>query len=267
MYIPSDYIQKNRALWNKRTLYHFDAAFYDVSGFMKGNSSLRSIELDLLGTIEGQTILHLQCHFGLDTLSLARMGACATGVDVSDIAIDKARELARQVQLNASFICCDVYELPSCLEQQFDIVFSSYGTIGWLPDLDKWAQVVAHYMKPGGKFVFVEFHPVVWMFDAGFSQVRYSYFNKETIIETEHATYADEHADINMEAIGWNHSMDEVLQSLLDKGLRLSCIKEYDFSPYRIAPVMTDVNGKGCYQVQGLEGKLPLTYALVMHKP
>jgi ubiquinone/menaquinone biosynthesis C-methylase UbiE len=109
--------------------------------------------------------LHLQCHFGQDTLSMSRMGAQTTGVDLSDKAIDAARKLNQEINQQATFICCNIYDLPQHLDQQFDIVFTSYGTIGWLPDLNQWAALIARYLKPGGKFVFAEFHPVVWMFD------------------------------------------------------------------------------------------------------
>jgi SAM-dependent methyltransferase len=181
----SDYIDKNKALWNKRTDYHFQSQFYNVDKFIKGESSLNEIELALLGDVANKTILHLQCHFGQDTLSLARLGAIATGVDLSDKAIEKAKELAEKINSNARFICCNIYDLPGYLHEKFDIVFTSYGTIGWLPDLNKWAKLIADYLKPGGTFILVEFHPVVWMFDSDFTKIEYSYFKKEPIVELE----------------------------------------------------------------------------------
>ena len=177
-----DYIAINRALWDQKTEHHFNSEFYDVEGFLQGRSSLNDIELELLGSVSGKTVLHLQCHFGQDTLSLARLGAHVTGVDLSGAAIAKARELNDTLGLGAQFICCDLYELPGILDNQFDIVFTSYGTIGWLPDINRWAQVVAKYLKPGGQFVFVDFHPVVWMFSNDFSRVQYAYFNGGPIV-------------------------------------------------------------------------------------
>jgi 2-polyprenyl-3-methyl-5-hydroxy-6-metoxy-1,4-benzoquinol methylase len=115
----------------------------------------KSIELELLGNVKGLSILHLQCHFGQDSLSLARMGAHVTGIDLSDKAIKTAQELNAELHLNAEFICSDIYDLPQHLNKQFDIVFTSYGTIGWLPDLNKWAQIIHHFLKPEGKFIFV----------------------------------------------------------------------------------------------------------------
>ena len=146
----SNYLEINRQSWNSRTDTHLKSDFYDLSGFMEGKSSLNAIELDLLGDVKGKSILHLQCHFGQDTISLARMGAHAVGMDLSDRAIGHAKRLAGETAAGATFICCDVYDLPNHLDRPFDIVFSSYGTIGWLPDLDRWANVVSRFLKPGG---------------------------------------------------------------------------------------------------------------------
>ena len=159
-----DYLEINRKSWNNRVDVHLKSDFYDVEGFLKGESSLNDIELGLLGDIKGKSILHLQCHFGQDTISLGRLGANVTGVDLSDKAIDHAKILAGKANVNATFICCDIYDLPAHLNEQFDIIFTSYGVIGWLPDMNKWAQIISNYLKPNGKFVFVEFHPIVWMF-------------------------------------------------------------------------------------------------------
>ena len=159
----NNYIELNRESWNNRVEPHLKSEFYNLELFLKGKNSLNEIELNLLGEIKGKSILHLQCHFGQDTISLSRLGAKVTGVDLSDKSIEKARELATQTNSDAQFICCDLYDLPNHLDQQFDFVFSSYGTIGWLPDLDKWAKVISSFLKPTGKFIFVEFHPVVWL--------------------------------------------------------------------------------------------------------
>jgi len=191
-----DYIEINKQSWNNRTEFHVNSAFYDMDAFLKGKSSLNNIELNVLGDIKGKSILHLQCHFGQDSISLQRLGAEVVGVDLSDKSIAKAKEIALKTNSNAKFICSDIYSLPNCLDQQFDMVYTSYGTIGWLPDLDKWASVVQHFLKPGGKFVFVEFHPVVWMFDDDFDKIGYNYFNSGAIVETESGTYADRNAEL-----------------------------------------------------------------------
>ncbi|MBK8701956.1 MAG: class I SAM-dependent methyltransferase [Saprospiraceae bacterium] len=258
---PSNYLEVNKSSWNKRTELHVDSAFYDVQSFKEGKSSLNDIELKLLGSLEGKSVLHLQCHFGMDTLSMARMGAEVTGMDLSDKAIDKARELAEELELNARFICCDVYDLPQHLDEQFDVVFTSYGTIGWLPDIDRWAEVVAHFLKPGGQFVFAEFHPVVWMFDNDFETIFYPYFKAAAIVESESGSYGAPDAKEQIDSITWNHGLAEVITPLLQKGLRLTAFEEYDYSPYNCFRNTIEVS-PGKFQIRGLEGKIPMVYAL-----
>ena len=119
-----------------------------------------------------------------------RLGAKATGIDLSDNAINYAQNMAKELEIDTRFICSDIYELPNVLDDKFDIVFTSYGVIGWLPDLKEWAKVAAHFLKPGGQFIMVEFHPVVWMFDDDFSSIDYSYFKGAEIIEQLEGSYA-----------------------------------------------------------------------------
>ena len=256
-----DYIAKNRKGWNNKVSFHLQSDFYNVAGFLEGESSLREIELGLLGGLTGKSILHLQCHFGLDTLSLARMGANVTGVDLSDKAIEKARELAKETDLPARFICCDLYELPNHLNEKFDLVFTTYGTIGWLPDLDKWASLISHYLKPGGELLFVEFHPVVWMFDEDFDRVAYDYFKSKPIIETETGTYADPSAPLKQELVSWNHGLGEVLSNLLEAGLEIAFFEEYDYSPYNCFQHSVEFEPKK-YRIKHLENKIPMIFAI-----
>ncbi|MGA9294845.1 MAG: class I SAM-dependent methyltransferase, partial [Ignavibacteriaceae bacterium] len=226
------YKELNKIAWNIKTDIHFNSDFYDNISFIKGRNSLNSIETDLLGNVNGKTILHLQCHFGQDTISLNRMGAISTGVDISDKAVKRARELAAATKSDADFICCDIYDLPGHLNKKFDIVFTSYGTIGWLPDLNKWANIISGFLKPGGKFVFVEFHPVVWMFDDDFKFVKYRYFNSGPIIESVEGTYADKNSKVMQKYVCWNHSISEVINSLLNNNLVITSFNEFDYSPY-----------------------------------
>lgn len=261
-----NYLEVNRAAWNKRASVHFASEFYDVPAFIAGKSSLNSIELGLLGDITGKTLLHLQCHFGQDTISLQRLGAVATGIDLSDESIRLARELAGKTGSDARFVCSDVYALPENLSGEFDWAFSSYGTIGWLPDLKKWAGVIRHFLKPGGKFLLVEFHPQVWMFDDEFSYIQYSYFNTTPIVEEITGTYADRNAPEKYAEISWNHSFQDILKSLLDEGLQLRDFREYNYSPYNCFRKMVEAE-PGKFQIQGMEGKLPMVYALTVEKP
>ena len=259
------YLDINRASWNSRTDSHLKSEFYDLPGFLRGRSSLNEIELDLLDDIQGKTILHLQCHFGQDTISLSRLGAEVTGVDLSDKAIESARKIAEQTNVDVRFICCDLYDLPNHLDQQFDYVFTSYGTIGWLPDLDKWAKVISRFLKPDGKFVFVEFHPVVWMFDDNFEKIGYRYFNSGAIIETQTGTYADKNAAITQEYVMWNHGISEVVNSLIKNGLQIVQLDEFDYSPYNCFNGTIEFE-KNKYRIELLEDKIPMVYAIVAIK-
>jgi ubiquinone/menaquinone biosynthesis C-methylase UbiE len=258
-----DYKRLNKELWNNKTEVHYNSDFYDNENFIKGKSSLNSIELELLGDVRGKKILHLQCHFGQDSISLARLGAEVTGIDLSDKAIGKAIELAEITGTSdqCTFVESDVYELPNVLEDSFDIVFTSYGTVTWLPDTDKWAGVIAHYLKPGGQFVFAEFHPVVWMFNEDFDDVGYNYFNAGPIFETEEGTYTDRDADLRQDFIGWNHNMAEVITSLLNQNLRLDVLQEFDYSPYDCF-AHTEEFEKGKYRIKHQENNIPLVYAI-----
>ena len=261
----NNYIDINRALWNERTIHHIKSDFYDMEGFLAGKSSLKDIELSLLGDIKGKTLLHLQCHFGQDTLSLARMGAKVTGVDLSDKAIDTANELAAQLQQDARFIRSDIYDLPNVHNEQYDIVFTSYGTIGWLPDIRRWAGVVSKFLKPGGQFVFAEFHPAVWMFDNDFKEVFYSYFNVEPIIEEETGTYANKNASLETKTITWNHPTSEVLNALIQSGLEINSFNEYDYSPYNCFNE-TEEFEPGKFRIKHLQNKIPMVFSLTATK-
>ncbi len=260
-----NYIEINRQSWNNRVDTHINSEFYDLEGFINGKTSLNSIELDLLGDINGKTILHLQCHFGQDTISLSRLGAEVIGVDLSDKAIDCAKKIAKDTNSNTDFICCDVYDLPKYLDKQFDIVFTSYGTIGWLPDLNKWAEIISRYLKPNGKFVFVEFHPVVWMFDDNFEKIGYNYFNSGAIVESENGTYADKTADISQEYVAWNHGLGEVVNSLIKNGLEINNLDEYDYSPYNCFNKTIEIAPKK-YRIKHLGDKIPMVYSILAKK-
>ncbi|MGH2622602.1 MAG: class I SAM-dependent methyltransferase, partial [Sphingobacterium sp.] len=163
------------------------------------------------------------------------------------------------------FICCDIYALENYLDQQFDIVFTSYGTISWLPDLDKWGKLIAKFLKPQGKFIFVEFHPVVWMFDEQFEKIEYNYFNAAAIIETENGTYADKHAAISQSYVTWNHSISEVVGGLLINSIALTNLQEYDYSPYNIFSSMVEFEPKK-YRIRHLDNKIPMVYSIVGKK-
>lgn len=256
-----EYLKLNKETWNNKVDMHYESAFYDNTTFNNGRNSLNDIETELLGDVSGKTILHLQCHFGQDTVSFSRLGAKATGVDFSEKAIEKALELARINKTDTKFILSDVYSLPEVLNEKFDIVFTSYGTIGWLPDIEKWASVIAQFLKPGGIFVFAEFHPVIWMFDNDFTHVAYNYFKDEVIVEHEEGTYADRSKNTRFTTMTWNHSISSVFSALMDAGVNVKIFKEYNYSPYNCF-LHTEEFSPGKYRIKSLGNKVPMVYAL-----
>jgi 2-polyprenyl-3-methyl-5-hydroxy-6-metoxy-1,4-benzoquinol methylase len=244
-----DYFGTNKKTWEKKVPIHAESSFYDVPSFLNGKSSLNSYELDALGDVNGKSLLHLQCHFGQDTLSWARMGALATGVDISEEAITLSRKLNKQLGLSAEFVCCNVLDTSMHIQEQFDIIFTSYGVIGWLPDLKPWALMIAQRLKSGGTFYMVEFHPIVWMFDyTGDKPVmKYGYHQDEAVYEEYEGTYAQADAAIISKEYGWNHGLGEVVSALIDAGLKIEILREHDASPY---DVLSDLvkNENGLYE-------------------
>ena len=240
---------------------HEKSAFYDVAGFKAGKTTLNPLELEELGDVKNKTLLHLQCHFGLDTLSWAREGAKVTGIDFSEKAITLAKNLAEELSLDARFICSDVYALPENLQGRFDVVFTSYGALPWLPNLEKWANVVAHFLKPGGVFYLAEFHPVLWMFDNDMRRLTYPYFNHGAIVEEANGTYADRDAPICNQEITWNHGLGEVISALTGQGLRIEFVHELPYSFYNAFASAVRA-ADGFYRLKNYENILPLTYSI-----
>ena len=282
MEIYQSYFEENKQAWNKRTAIHKDSAFYDLDSFKKGKSSLNKIELEELGDVKGKTILHLQCHFGMDTMSWAREGAIVTGVDLSDEAINLAKEINTELNLNAKFICSNIYDLQKNAEAQryysspvgvpyqgnersswegADIVFTSYGTIGWLPDLDKWAEIVSYFLKPGGIFYIADFHPALWMMDENFEKVKYNYFNTEVITEEISGTYADRNAPIKSVEHGWNHPFSEIINALIKHKLQIVQFNEFPYSPYNCFNNM-EKGADGMWRIKGMDEKMPMMYSI-----
>ncbi|MBF4985924.1 class I SAM-dependent methyltransferase, partial [Nonlabens mediterrranea] len=155
----------NKNIWNKKAAIHFESEFYDKDAFAKAKNSLNSYELNALGDVKDKKLLHLQCHFGQDSLSWAHKGAVVTGVDISDEAIKLARKLSKELDIPAQFVCCNVLETSDYIKEKFDIIFTTYGTIGWLPDLKPWARMIYDRLNNGGIFYIVDFHPIAWMYD------------------------------------------------------------------------------------------------------
>ena len=259
------YFDSNKILWNKKTSIHKTSRFYDVDGFKSGKNVLNKIELTEIGDVKGKSLLHLQCHFGLDSMSWSRLGADVTGIDFSEEAIKEAKTICAQVGLDTQFICSNVYDLPDHLESGFDIVFTSYGVIGWLPDINRWAEIISRFLKPGGIFYMAEFHPYLWMLDDEFEDIKYSYFDDGVIEIDTKGTYTDRNADIEHKEYSWNHSMSEVISALLNQGLVLELMNEFEYSPYDCFP-NTIKNEDGNYYIKGYEKIIPMVYSIKARK-
>lgn len=256
------YFETNRGLWNGYAKINFGSDFYDVEGFKAGKTSLQQIEIDEMGDVAGKSLLHLQCHFGLDTMSWARMGARVTGADLSDDAISLARSLGEELHIKAKFINSNIYDLPKVLDGKFDIVFTSYGAICWLPDLRKWADVIKHFLKPGGVFYMVEFHPFIGILDYEKGTIAESYFyDSEPMTYEEQGNYADREADFRHRAYEWQHSLSDVVNAVVAAGLSLEFMHEFPFSPYDCFP-FAEESEPGKYMLKGRPNTMPFLFSL-----
>ena len=256
-----DFIEINRQCWNRRTDIHIGSAFYDMAGFKAGKSSLKPFELALLGDVAGRFILHLQCHFGQDTLSLIRMGAKATGVDFSESAIGVARETAEELSLSADFVLSNVLDLD--LGRTFDTVFASYGVLGWIPDVAEWMRIASRHLAPGGDLILVEFHPLIWLFDEK-AQVDY-FHSPEPDVETQQGSYTDGGEDVEITSCYWDHTLSDVLAGARQAGLEVTLFEEYDCSPYPLAGMVERASGE--HVLGDRRGqRLPHAYALRARK-
>jgi len=244
--------QSNQARWNELAPVHAQSAFYDLVGFRAGKCSLRSIEVEQLGCVDGQSLLHLQCHIGTDTLSWARRGAQVTGVDFSAPAIAQAHGLAQELDLAAQFICCDVYDLAEHLDGAFDIVFASYGVLHWLRDLDRWMQIVRHFLKPGGRFLLIDDHPI--------ARLRYVGSGRRFHFER---TYAEPHYQVSHTTTYlWYYTLADIINSTLRAGLALTRYNEYPFSFHALHPNLQP-HEDGWWYPPTPQGPVPLLFSLM----
>jgi SAM-dependent methyltransferase len=257
------YLKQNKALWNEITPLHEKSGMYDVAGFKAGRCTLKAIELVEMGDVKGKSLLHLQCHFGMDTLSWVRRGAKATGIDFSDKAIDLARKLSKETSIKADFIESDIYALPDVLKEQFDIVFTSYGVLTWLPDLDKWAQIVSHFLKPGGFFYIVEFHPFTLVFDDAQTgtkpEVTMPYFQLDEPLKFEHQPDYASGKMVETAEYGWQYPLGKVITSLINAGLRIEFLHEFPVTSYKALPYLKK-DKDGWWYLEG--DKLPLIFSI-----
>ncbi len=217
--------------------------------------------------MSGRSLLHLQCHFGLDTLSLARRGAVVTGVDFSESAIELASSLAAELELRARFIRSDVYDLTRVLHEQFDVVFTSYGVLCWLPDIPAWARVVSRFLRPGGRFVIVENHPVAACFEEmdGRLELTYPLFQREPFEWMATETYADPSVEMDPSPLyEWSWTVSGMVGALIDAGLRIQGLRELPISSWQRFPAMVK-DADGWWRLP--EDPLPLLVACRAVKP
>ncbi len=255
----------NRAWWDESVPHHVASASYDVPSFLRGKSSLRPLEIRAMGSVRGKALLHLQCHFGLDTLSWARRGAVATGADFSLPAIRAARRLARKAGIQATFIHSNVYDLPDSLEGRFDLVYTGKGAIGWLPDATRWAASVGRALKPGGKFFLIEDHPIAEVFNndgaATRLEPRSPYFGGRPVREEVEGTYATSATMRHHVNYGWIHPVSEILSALTTNGLEIESVQEYPFTFWRRFPFMTE-DTRGWWHLSPTDGLVPLMWSV-----
>lgn len=265
-----DAIRRN---WNERVPGHAASFFYDVDSFRRGKSSLQSLELEELGDVSGKALLHLQCHFGLDTMSWARIGAKATGVDFSEEAITLTRSLSEELYIGARFVLSNVYDLPEVLDEpgRYDILFTSYGVLCWLPDLTRWARVIAYFLRPGGSFYIVDGHPAGVIFDdrEGVTELKvdYPYFHSaEPMRFGPGPSYTDDGASTTTESYEWAHPMSEILNSIISAGLTIGFLHEFPFAGYQAYPMMGRGEG-GWWRLPKHQESVPLLSSLKATKP
>ncbi|MGI8755631.1 MAG: class I SAM-dependent methyltransferase [Acidimicrobiales bacterium] len=262
----------NRSWWDERALLHAASPFYDVEGFRDGRDSLQPFETALLGDVRGLRLLHLQCHFGLDSMSWARShGASVVGLDFSAPAIDIATALAGELAIDAHFVCADVYDAFEALgAEKFDVVYTGFGALNWLPDLTRWARVIAVLLRPGGRLLLSEFHPFSWVFGSGPDRTGFEvvddYFDQAPLHDDVSGTYADEAAATTHNAtIEYQHPLSEVLGALLEAGLTLEAFEEHDYTLFPQFPWLEHDAGR--YRVHEGAPRIPLIYALVARAP
>ncbi len=256
------YYESNQKLWDDKIEYHKESDFYRLEDFKNGWNSLKSIELNAMGDVKGKSLLHLQCHFGQDTLSWSRLGAKVTGVDFSAKAIQLAKELTEEIGEEANFVESNIMDLDENLKGEYDIVFTSYGTIGWLHDLDKWAANIKRFLKPGGTFLIADFHPFFYMFDWDINKIIYPYFHeKEPEFDISEGTYADKEAPIGGKEYFWAHPISDIISKLLKQGLTLELFEEYDYSPYDCFPNLKKMD-EDKYVYQGTKAVLPHVFCM-----
>ncbi|AGJ55817.1 class I SAM-dependent methyltransferase [Streptomyces sp. NPDC053741] len=265
---PEDWHEINRARWDERVPIHAAGDFYGLDAFLAGRDALRDFELAEVGDVTGRTLLHLQCHIGLDTLSWARHGAAhVVGLDFSGPAVETARGLARSLELpadRAAFVAADVYDAAQAVpDSSYDIVYTGLGALNWLPDVTRWAEVAASLVAPGGFLYLAEFHPFTdCLDDETGSTVTYDYFSREAWVDDSPGTYADLDAvTVHNRSVEWQHPVGEVVSALAAAGLRIEFLHEHDASLFPRYQVLKR-GGDGYYRFPSDRPRIPMMYSI-----
>lgn len=257
-----DYTKENKKWWNTVTPIHYKSELYNLKEFKKKKNSLISIEHEELGSIvKGKDMLHLMCHFGMDTLSWAKMGANTTGVDMSDKSVELAKKLSREIKVPAKFICSDIYELPNVLDKKFDIVFTSYGVLCWLKNIKKWARLINHFLKDGGVFYIVELHPFTNILSYDF-KLFYKYFKRGPYIDDSSGTYTDWDANVKGFTYEWSYTLSDVINVFINEGMKIDFVHEFPFTMYDQFPGFMEQNDKGQFVLKNKKIEIPLLFSL-----
>jgi len=261
--------ETNRANWDERVPIHVGGDFYGVEGFKAGEEHLRPFELAEMGDVSGKELLHLQCHFGKDTLGWSRRGARVTGLDFSEPAVGAARKLAADLGLDAEFVRSDVYAASEALGgRTFDVVYTGLGALNWLPDVGRWAGVVSRLIRPGGFLYLAEFHPFANVFGDHDLTVEHDYFHsEEPQVWDEPGTYADLAAETtNNLTYEWNHTLSDVVTALIEAGLVLEFLHEHDYTLFPRWPIL-EKSGFDTYRLPEGTPRIPLMYSLKARNP
>lgn len=254
-------ILANKKWWNDVTPIHSRSKLYDLASFKKGKTSLQPTEIKELGNVRGKTLLHLLCHFGMDTLSWARLGARVTGVDISDESIKLAKKLSAEEKIPAEFIYSDVYDLPKVLNKKFDIIFVSYGVLLWLSNIEKFAAIINHFLKKGGTFYIIELHPFTNILSYDF-KLFYKYFDKGPYADDSSGTYTDWDENIKGKTYEWSYTISDVINALLRENLKIEFVHEFPFTMYDQFPGFMRKNKEGQYVLKNTEIQIPLLFSL-----
>ena len=259
----------NRDNWDSRVDIHYASEEYGVQKFITDPGHIGTIvdfDRRIVGDVTGKRLLHLQCHIGTDTLSWARLGAAVTGIDFSEKAVAAARRLSDEASTPGRFLVAELYDAPEVLKETFDIVYTGVGAINWLPDIRGWAEVVSSFLEPGGRFFIREGHPIMWALDWKDQEnltIKYPYFEGHgPVEESEDTTYAGEGILEHTTTYDWAHGVAETLQALIDSGLRIDEVADYDFCEWQGIDQM--VLGKdGRWRLPEGRERMPLMWSIL----